>query len=278
MTARLRRLLAGADAVRGLDGTNPVRGRGAAATARRVGMPLPPLRSSRRDLPADLAEVVDAALDPDPLYRPAPAELPEVLREAADDLSDEGGLVEPETLERFGLTAVRARTRLMTLLHRGGNAAAPRPAEPGPEPPRGAGRGWRAGRPPALLVVAGFESLAPAPSFSPLAAAGRGGAGRWRAAARGLAGRRGRRSACGWPRRRRARIGPRCCGAAPCSPRPLLLPRAGPLWSLPGAGATAGPGRPGAAVRGRWPRLQPRRGGARGWRPPASSGSRWPRS
>ena len=60
-------------------GTNPVRARGAAATARRLGMALPPLRSIRDDLPADLAEVVDAALDPDPHYRPAPAELREVL-------------------------------------------------------------------------------------------------------------------------------------------------------------------------------------------------------
>jgi eukaryotic-like serine/threonine-protein kinase len=64
-------------------GTNPVRARGPAATARRVGLALPPLRSLRRDLPPELAEVVDAALDPDPDYRPDPAELRGVLAEVA---------------------------------------------------------------------------------------------------------------------------------------------------------------------------------------------------
>ena len=71
-----------------------MRARGAAATARRLGMALPPLRSMREDLPADLAEIVDAALDPTRSTAPS-RKLAEVLDEAADDLSDEGGLVEP---------------------------------------------------------------------------------------------------------------------------------------------------------------------------------------
>ncbi|MDQ3433198.1 MAG: serine/threonine protein kinase, partial [Actinomycetota bacterium] len=100
-------------------GSNPVRGQSPAATVRNVGRPLPPLHSRRNDLPPALGAVLDAALDPDPLYRPAPAELRVVLGDVEDALSDEGGLVEPETIERFGLTAVRARTRMRTLLHRG---------------------------------------------------------------------------------------------------------------------------------------------------------------
>src|SRR3954454_8511193 len=104
----------------GWTGVNPIRADGPAATARRLGRPLPPLRAYRPDLPPALSEVVDAALDPEPGYRPLPGELLEVLVEAQDGLADDGGLVEPETLERFGLTAVRTRTRLMTLLHRRG--------------------------------------------------------------------------------------------------------------------------------------------------------------
>ena len=53
-------------------GANPVRADSPAATARRVGRSLPPLRSRRRDLPPELCEVIDAALDPDPLLPPAP--------------------------------------------------------------------------------------------------------------------------------------------------------------------------------------------------------------
>ncbi len=44
----------------GLSGVNPVRGRGAGATARRVGQRLPPLGRLRRDLPLELCEAIDA--------------------------------------------------------------------------------------------------------------------------------------------------------------------------------------------------------------------------
>ncbi|HVW18175.1 MAG TPA: serine/threonine-protein kinase, partial [Solirubrobacteraceae bacterium] len=49
-----------------LSGVNPVRRSGAAATARRVGTRLPPLRRLRRDLPRGLCAAIDAALLPDP--------------------------------------------------------------------------------------------------------------------------------------------------------------------------------------------------------------------
>ena len=190
-------------------GTNPVRARGAAATARRVGMALPPLHSIREDLPDDLAEVVDAALDPDPVYRPDPAELASVLDAAADDLSDEGGLVQPENIERFGLTAVRARTRLMTLLHRGSASAAPHPVEPW-APRRGGALAVRAGAGVAAGVAAavGFAGPGQLPDLlAPGRRRGRGNA-RGRAAADGLAGLRGRVLCLAGQRRRRARVGP----------------------------------------------------------------------
>src|SRR5918997_2475285 len=56
-------------------GTNPVKGAGPAATARRLGRPLPSLAAIRRDLPRELCEVVDEALDVDPAFRPAPQRL-----------------------------------------------------------------------------------------------------------------------------------------------------------------------------------------------------------
>jgi len=221
-------------------GSNPVRAQSPAATARNVGQPLPALRSRRSDLPPALGEVLDAALDPDPFYRPVPTELREVLGDVEGHLSDEGGLVEPETLERFGLTAVRARTRLRTLLHRG---APPAPAaaedahglaEARPQglaalaaPRLGAGVG--AG----VLVLAALEGLGPAPPVSSAAAAGvvallvallpRIG---WLAAALGI---------CAWLASPEAdRAGTALVLAAALAPVPLLLPRAGLLWSVPG--------------------------------------------
>jgi len=50
-------------------GANPVRGPTPAATVRRIGLPLPPLARSRRDLPRALASALDRALDPDPACR-----------------------------------------------------------------------------------------------------------------------------------------------------------------------------------------------------------------
>src|SRR5688572_13320956 len=84
-------------------GTNPVKAGGPAATARRLGKPLPRLASLRRDLPLELCDAIDAALDPDPLRRPTPATLRAAMRAAEPELDDQGGLVEPATLRRVGL-------------------------------------------------------------------------------------------------------------------------------------------------------------------------------
>ena len=89
-------------------GENPVRGRGPAATARKLGRPLPSLARWRRDLPRELCDWIDAALDVNPRERPEPLELAHVLTVAAKELSDEGGLgdeddfaAEPESRERL---------------------------------------------------------------------------------------------------------------------------------------------------------------------------------
>ena len=53
----------------GLTGVNPVRAGTPAATARRIGRPLPPLACSRPDLPRPLTRALDTALAIDPLRR-----------------------------------------------------------------------------------------------------------------------------------------------------------------------------------------------------------------
>jgi len=220
-------------------GFNPVRGASPAATARQVGAPLPPLRRQRRDLPAALCEVVDAALDPDPGYRPSLGELREVLADAEGELTDEGGLVEPETIERFGLTAVRPRTRLTRVLRGSRSRRAPAPiVVPGEEPEAVRQPWWErivgragAGVAAGVLVAAGI-GLGPEPSFAvgtvALAAAAavallpRVG---WVAAAMGV---------CAWlASPDGGQEGTALVVTAALLPIPLLLPRAGLLWSAP---------------------------------------------
>jgi hypothetical protein len=220
-------------------GSNPVRGDSPAATARQVGAQLPSLRRKRRDLPAALCEVVDASLDPAPSYRPPLAELREVLVEADGELSEEGGLVEPETLQRFGLTAVTHRGTRITRLLRGSRAdeLPPPVVVPGEEP--AARQSWlhaiagraAAGAAAGLLVLLGV-GLGPEPSFAVGTAAliaatavallPRVG---WIAAAMGV---------CAWlASPEGGQEGTALVLTAALLPIPLLLPRAGLLWSAP---------------------------------------------
>ncbi len=78
----------------GLSGVNPIRRAGAAATARRVGTRLPPLRRLRRDLPRDVCGALDRAVLPDPAARGSIAELRETLLSGSADADDEPGTVE----------------------------------------------------------------------------------------------------------------------------------------------------------------------------------------
>ena len=224
-------------------GANPVRADSPAATARRLGRPLPSLYVRRPDLPPVLADALDAALDPDPGFRPSPAELRGVLREVERVLADEGGLVEPETRERFGLTATlrpaRTGTRLRTLLQpRGSRLEAPGPSGEAALPAAAAGRGLAAaarvaaGLAAGLLVGVGLELLGPAPPISSVTAGAvvallvallpRVG---WIASALAI---------CGWLASPDAgREGTALVLAAALAPTPVLLPRAGLLWSVP---------------------------------------------
>ncbi len=219
-------------------GSNPVRGASPAATARAVGAPLPPLRRQRRDLPASLCEIVDAALDPDPGYRPPLSELREVLVDAEDQLSDEGGLVEPETIERFGLTAVRPRTRLTQAL-RGPRRHRPPPiVVPGEEPEAVRQPWWEqivgraaAGAAAGILVALGI-GLGPEPSFAV------GAPALIAAAAVALLPRVGwvfaALAVCAWlASPDGGQEGTALVVTAALLPIPLLLPRAGLLWSAP---------------------------------------------
>ncbi|MFL5885788.1 MAG: serine/threonine-protein kinase, partial [Thermoleophilaceae bacterium] len=95
----------------GFTGVNPVRGSGPVATARRLGTRIPPLGNRRRDLPVGLCDAIDAALEPWPEHRPPLGDLRAALDRAAGHLSDEGGLVQPGTLERLGLTRTERMSR-----------------------------------------------------------------------------------------------------------------------------------------------------------------------
>jgi hypothetical protein len=82
-----------------LTGVNPVRAGGPAATARRLGEPLPPLRRVRRDVPRELAGAVDRAVRPYPEERGSLAELGGALSASVRVLDDEPGTVAPSVLE-----------------------------------------------------------------------------------------------------------------------------------------------------------------------------------
>jgi hypothetical protein len=85
-----------------LAGTNPVRAPSPAATARRVGLPIPSLRLHRRDLPPELCAALDAALAPDCDARGTLGDLAGALADALPAVSDDGGTIAPHPLERTG--------------------------------------------------------------------------------------------------------------------------------------------------------------------------------
>ena len=74
-----------------LAGENPVRAGSPAATARRVGTVLPPLRRARKDLPEELCAAIDRALRPRPDERGTLSELADELAESLPEVSDDGG-------------------------------------------------------------------------------------------------------------------------------------------------------------------------------------------
>jgi tRNA A-37 threonylcarbamoyl transferase component Bud32 len=191
----------------GWTGSNPIKARGPAATARNLGRRIPRLGSRRRDLPERLCQAIDAALDARPERRPSLEILRHGLEHAARELSEEGGLEEPATLRRFGLAESERRPREPVALPMRAIAAV------------------SAGS----LVLLALGLLGPKPPVSPVAAAGAGALlvlllpriG-WLVAAAAV---------IGW-------LGTEQPGTAlvlgiAAASTPLVLPRAGPLWSLP---------------------------------------------
>ncbi len=213
-------------------GTNPVRAGGPAATARRLGRPLPSLAALRRDLPLELCDAIDEALDIDPARRPAPARLRAELHAVESELTDEGGLVEPATLRRVGLPTVVARRRFWSRRSSspldGRHAGLTDDAQPGARLGQRAAAGLAVGG----LVLGCLEGLGPEPTFSVFAAAGIAAAATavlprigWLLTVIGL---------CAWLVSPEADSqGTALVLAAAALPVPFLLPRAGLLWSVP---------------------------------------------
>src|SRR5205085_2161088 len=162
----------------------------------------------RRDLPPELCAVIDEALDPRPERRPPLSELRAELAAAEPLLDDDEGLAAREPL-RWPTPRLPAKLPAATALQR-------------------LGAGLAAGS----LTLGALTGLGPGPSFSPAATAAvvaltvallpRAG---WLAALIGT---------CGWLSSPGAdRPGTALFLFAVAAPVPLLLPRAGKLWSLP---------------------------------------------
>jgi tRNA A-37 threonylcarbamoyl transferase component Bud32 len=72
-----------------LCGEHPLLREGPAATARAIGEPIAPLSAVRPELPRELTEAIDAALDPDPEERPLASELESALAAHVTELDGE---------------------------------------------------------------------------------------------------------------------------------------------------------------------------------------------
>jgi hypothetical protein len=221
-----------------LSGVNPVRAPGAAATARRVGIRLPPLARMRRDLPRAVCAAIDRAVRPDPEARGTPAELRDALDAVLDAADRTVGPVAPSALEDAGTLAAplpasrpAAPGRLAGAVLAGGLialAAALLPPDAAPAP----GASLAAG-----AAVAGLVLLAPRIGWL----AGVAGLAAW-LGAQGL-------------------VGVALLLALAAAPVPLLLARAPVLWPWPALApllavpglATAWPALAGQA-RGAWRR------------------------
>ncbi|HEY1540030.1 MAG TPA: serine/threonine-protein kinase [Solirubrobacteraceae bacterium] len=141
----------------GLSGVNPIRAGNPAATAQRVGKPLPALRRVRRDLPAGLCRAIDAAVVPEPEQRAGLGLLRLALTHAADRVSDEAGPIDADAGLAQTTRQLTRRTRAHAQRREGPPATALRarrdvpPATAVPEldqpPPGEVSRAPRFGRP-----------------------------------------------------------------------------------------------------------------------------------
>src|SRR4051794_28256071 len=105
-----------------LCGEHPLLREGAAATARAIGEPIAPLSAVRPELPAELSEAIDAALDPDPEERPLASELGSALAAHVAEL-DGSPLPAVEGFDGEAWGAPRRRPDLARFLPSAGIAA-----------------------------------------------------------------------------------------------------------------------------------------------------------
>jgi len=206
-----------------LAGVNPVRGRGAASTARRVGARLPALGRLRRDLPLDLCGAIDRAVLPRPEQRGTIEDLRLALALALPGVGDEAGTIAGSPLEGIAEAAVpRARTRPVARVLAAVAAGALVTAAVawlGPAPPL----------PPAAAgaVAAAFVAVLPRVGWIALAAA----LATWLMVDQ--------------------RPGTAVLVAVAAVPTAAVLRRGGPLWSAPAIAPVLGL----AGLSGAWPAL-----------------------
>jgi hypothetical protein len=203
-----------------LSGVNPVRGRGAAATARRVGARLPALGRLRRDLPLELCRALDRAVLARPEQRGTLGDLRAALADGLPVADDEPGTIAGSPLE--GLARVAPRPRVRPRARVGAALAA------------------------AALAAAALAWLSPAAGLRIAPAAGSGAAALAVLAAPRL----------GWI----AMVGALAAWAGgptalvlglAALPTVVLLRRTGALWSLPAGAPLLGM----AGLAGAWPAL-----------------------
>ena len=82
-------------------GVNPIRAPGAAATARRVGTRLPALSQLRPDLPEEICDAIDWAVQPEELDRGTLAELRESLLAGPEQADTTAGTVDASVIEGY---------------------------------------------------------------------------------------------------------------------------------------------------------------------------------
>ena len=221
-----------------LSGVNPVRGRGAASTARRLGARLPALGRMRRDLPLELCQALDQAVLPRPEARGTIGDLRDSLAEALPEADDERGAITGSPLEGV----VRAGERLGRRSSLGRDDV-PREAARARMPPRARAL---AALGAAGLAAAALAWLTPRSGVEVSPAIGAAGAALavlalpragWIAMVIALA---------AWSGGATALV-----LAAAAVPTVVLLRRSGGLWSLPAGAALLGV----AGLAGAWPAL-----------------------
>jgi tRNA A-37 threonylcarbamoyl transferase component Bud32 len=105
-----------------LCGEHPLIREGPAATARAIGEPIAPLAAVRPELPEEMADAIDAALDPDPEERPLASELGAALSVHASELDGEA-LPPIEGIDGDALLEPRRRPEIARFLPAAGIAA-----------------------------------------------------------------------------------------------------------------------------------------------------------